>query len=128
MTNHDDRLRRGLKEEDRRLVADMPDHAGVFRLMAGSMRTSLRPFMILHFVLGTLVTGACVLSVIQVFRAGEIREQLLWSLAAIGSFVWVGFAKVFLWMQLERRAILTELRRTEVRLLDAMATRGAPVE
>ena len=122
MMTHDDRLRRGLDEADRRLVAEMPDHANIFRLMVGSMRTSLRPFIILHLVLGTLVTVGCVLSVVQVFRAGETREQLLWALAAIGSFVWVGFAKVFLWMQLERRAILSELRRTEVRLLDALAS------
>ena len=117
MKSFDDEIAQILTEDERRVVEEMPDYKNVFTLMSGSLRTKMRPFIILGIVFGTLVTAFCVYSIVAVFQAETTKGQILWSLAAIASFVWVGFSKVWFWMQLERQAVLIELKRAEVRIL-----------
>jgi len=123
----DDTLRSVLTEDDRRLLDEMPDYTNVFTLMAGSLRSRMRPFVILGVVLGTIVTAFCVYAIIRVFGAETTRGQILWSLAATGSFIWVGLSKVWMWLQLERQAVLMELKRTELRVLEAIERGGRGV-
>ena len=116
-------LRTALTDEERKVLDEMPDYTNIFTLMARSLRTGLRPFAILNIVLGTLVTAFCVFAFIQIFRVESTRVQLLWSLAAMGAFIWVGLAKVWFWLQLERQAVLLELKRAELRILSALEDR-----
>lgn len=117
MNKLDERLGAAISEEERRLIEEMPDYKNIFTLMAGSLRSKMRPFIILGIVLGTAVSVFCVYAIVQVFQAETTKLQILWSLAATASFIWVGLAKVWMWMQLERQAVLMELKRSELRIL-----------
>ena len=116
----DAELRRALSSHDQRLADEMPDYQSVFSLMAGSLRGGFRPYFLLGILMTTAVTVFCVVAIVQVFKAESTKHMLLWSLAAGGAFVWVGLAKVWMWMQFERRALLIELKRAELRVLAAL--------
>jgi len=120
MTTNDKKLSAALSAEEKRLIEEMPDYDNIFVLMSRSFRSAMRPFVILLFVMTTAVTIFCIYSIVQVFSADTTQHQILWSLAATGSFIWVGLAKVWYWMQLERQKLLMELKRAELRILDAM--------
>jgi hypothetical protein len=125
MKQHDSDLRSTLRDEERRILAELPEHGGILSLTGGAMKTKMRPFILLHIVLGTIAIAFCVFAVIQVFGAETTKAQILWALAALGSFTWVGLSKVYFWMQLERRAIVIEVKRAEIRILEALK-RDAP--
>lgn len=124
MNKLDDKIGEALSEDERRLIEQMPDYKNMFTLMAGSFRSKMRPFLILGLILGVLVTAFCVYSIVQVFQADTTKLQILWSLAATASFIWVGLAKVWMWMQLERQAVLMELKRSELRILSHLEQIG----
>lgn len=125
MKQHDSDLRSTLRDEERRILDEMPEHEGILSLTGGAMKTKMRPFILLHIVLGTIATAFCAFAVIQVLGADTTKAQILWALAALGSFTWVGLSKVYFWMQLERRAIVIEVKRAEIRILEALK-RDAP--
>jgi len=120
MNKHDSDLRSTLRDEERRILDEMPEHEGILSLTGGAMKTKMRPFILLHIVLGTIAITFCVFAVIQLFGAETTRTQILWALAALGSFTWVGLSKVYFWIQLERRAIVIQITRAELRILDAL--------
>ena len=112
MNKLDDKIGEALSEDERRLIEQMPDYKNMFTLMAGSFRSKMRPFLILGLILGVLVTAFCVYSIVQVFQADTTK------------FIWVGLAKVWMWMQLERQAVLMELKRSELRILSHLEQIG----
>lgn len=123
MTMSDNDLRETLLEDDRRIMDELGEHPGVFTLTGGALRSKMRPFIILHVIMGTLAIALCVFAVVRVAGAESTRQQVLWALVAAGAFIWVGLSKVYFWMQLERRAIVIEIKRAEIRILEALKRR-----
>ena len=124
MKQHDNDVQNTLRGEERRILDEMPEHSGIQSLTESAMKTKMRPFILLHIGLGTIAIAFCVFAVIQTAGAETTKSQTLWALAALGSFTWVGLSKVYFWMQLERRAIVIEVKRAEIRILDALNRRG----
>lgn len=125
MNTNDKKLSAALSADEKRLIEEMPDYDNIFVLMSRSFRSAMRPFVITLIIMTTAVTAFCVYSLVQVFNAETTQNQILWSVATLGSGIWVGLAKVWYWMQLERQKLLMELKRAELRILDALASRDA---
>ena len=123
MTTNEKKLSAALSAEEQRLIEEMPDYDNVFVLMRRSLRSAMRPFVIILIIMTTIVTAFCVYSLVQIFQAETTQHQILWSVATLGSGIWVGLAKVWYWMQLERQKLLMELKRAEIRILHTIESR-----
>ena len=125
MNNTDKKIWSALTVDEQRVIEEMPDYDNIFTLMSQSYRSGMRPFVILLVVLTTVVTAFCLFAIWKVFDAETTQHQILWSLAATGSFIWTGLAKVWFWMQLERQKLLLELKRAELRILAVIESKNS---
>ncbi|MEM9064191.1 MAG: DUF6768 family protein [Planctomycetota bacterium] len=125
MSHVDKKLSAALSDDEHRLLEEMPDYDNIFTLMSRSFKSAMRPFVILLFVMSLVAMAFFVFSVWKVFESDTTQSQILWSMAATGTYIWIGLAKVWYWMQMERQKLLMELKRAELRVLSAIEARNA---
>lgn len=124
MNGFEKNIASALSADEQQLIEDMPDYDSIFTLMSRSFRSSMRPFVVLLMVMTTLMTGFCAFSIWKVFDAETTQHQILWALASMQSFIWVGLAKVWYLLQIERQNLLMELKRAELRILTVIESKG----
>ncbi|QCX00550.1 hypothetical protein FGM00_10655 [Aggregatimonas sangjinii] len=55
-------------------------------------------------------------AVIQFFNATGTAELIKWAMAIFGSFMFMAFIKLYVWMQMNKNDILRELKRLELQV------------
>ena len=123
MTELDDKIRETLREqfgEDD--FADGAD-AAVFDLVIDTFRGRNRWLTYLGVTGGVVVMGVSVFAAMRFFRAGDTRSMILWATIFLASFFAVGIMKVWFWMQMDKNAMMRELKRIELRIA-RIAARG----
>lgn len=123
MNKLDDAIRQTLSAEDAAIL----DRVGSQPPLAQWLETYRGPFAALN-VLGTVfafvLMGVFVVCVWGFFEAEEVRDMLLWSTAATFAIVANGFLKLWFWLEIQKNAVIWEIKRLEFQVARLAAGRG----
>lgn len=61
--------------------------------------------------------GVSVFAAVRFFGVGTIEEKVLWSTVFLGALILSLALKVYFWLQMARNAVLREVKRVELRLM-----------
>ena len=72
---------------------------------------------------GALLTfaffGVAIWGIVEFFDADNVREQIAWGGLCLVAMMFVGFLKVYFWMEMHTNRILREVKRVELLLLQS---------
>jgi hypothetical protein len=126
MNELDRAIRQSLSAEDTELFdrfgADQALHRQVLATFAGRLR---------WFNAAGWVAGAVLFAVASVFAwrfvsAQELEDMLRWGAASALAFAGVALVKVWFWLELQKNAIVREVKRLEVQLASLAALLRRP--
>ena len=61
--------------------------------------------------------GFFIFCLVQFFEASEIKELIKWASGSVIFLLGVSMLKIFAWMQMDKNALLREIKRLEVQIL-----------
>lgn len=115
-TNLDELIRDTLRQDESDMLQRLEEPS--LRTMLGDVYSGrLRWLMILT---GFIIFGFFLLSVwagIHFFRATEVVDMIRWGALMFLFWMATAFIKIFHWMEMERFAIVREVKRVELRLV-----------
>jgi uncharacterized protein DUF6768 len=115
LENIDKLIKESLTQEEAAFYDEL-DEQNPFEMMEGLFHGRNRWFIILLNVVLLIFFGLFIYSLIQFLNAEATNDLILWSAASFGSFAIVGFLKLYAWMQMDKNAILRELKRLELQV------------
>ncbi len=111
-----DRLIKESLTQEEAAFYDELDEQNTFEMMEGLFHGRNRWMIILINVILLIFFGLFIYCLIQFLIAEATNDLILWAAASFASFAIVGYLKLFTWMQMDKNAILRELKRLELQV------------
>ncbi len=111
----DEMIRQALSEEEAKFYDDLGEQS-VPEMVGGLFKGKNRWFTILTFVIQPIMFGLAVYCAIKFFNTEDLRTMMIWGLGIIVSLLSSTMLKVFLWMQMDKNAIIREVKRLELQV------------
>ena len=115
LENIDKLIKESLTQEEAAFYDEL-DEQNPFEMMEGLFHGRNRWIIILINVVLLIFFGLFIYCLIQFLNAEAINDLILWAVSGFASFGIVGFLKLFTWMQMDKNAILRELKRLELQV------------
>ena len=116
MNNIDAKIRRALEATDADLADEFGGDQSMTEMVFGTFRGTQKWLTFLSIFWGLVFMAGSIFGIIQVFKAQETRELILWGLGFVFCFSAVAMMKVWFWMQMNRNSILREIKRVELQV------------
>ncbi len=116
MNNIDAKIRRALEATDADLADEFDGDQSMMEMVFDTFRGTQKWLTFLAIFWGLVFMAGSVVGIIQVFKAQETRELILWGLGFVFCFSAVAMMKVWFWMQMNRNSILREIKRVELQV------------
>lgn len=116
MSDLDDKILRALDDEDRDLLNEFGQEAGLFEIISDSFRGRFRHWVILVWSFSLLMTGAWIYCAVRFFSATTTDEKLMWVAGFLVSCLMVVTLKMWYWMEMNRTLIVKDIKRVELQL------------
>jgi len=126
MNDLDQAIRQSLSAEDAALLDRLgADHA-LHRQVLATFEGHLRWFNVAGWIAGVALFGvACVLAW-RFLQAEELAAMLRWGAASALAFAGLALIKVWFWLELQKNAIVREVKRLEVQVASLAAQLRRP--
>lgn len=115
MSNIDDKIRAALQAEGQD-ADDLLAEPGIRELIHDVFRGRLRWLNLVGWVIGVIAFGLSVLALVRFLQAEELRQMILWGMILLFCITAVGGMKIWFWMELQKNAILREIKRVELQV------------
>ncbi|MDA1370601.1 MAG: hypothetical protein O2971_07555 [Proteobacteria bacterium] len=117
MNSIDEKIRKALSDEDKRLIEEIDEQPGLFELMSMTYKGKQAWMTFYMYALGlvTFLAGLYFLSLY--FDATDIKSSLTWALAIIVCLFVIMLVKIISWQQMLKMEILREIKRLEMRVM-----------
>jgi Family of unknown function (DUF6768) len=115
MKDIDQLIKDTLTQEEAKFYNEL-DEQNIFQMIGGLYHGKLKWIMVwMNFVM-VIIFGLFVYCAIQFFNTDVTNELIKW--AVFGSFcmIAVGMLKLFSWMQIDKNAVLREIKRLELQV------------
>lgn len=116
MKELDKKIAEALRTEDAELFADMDEEPGVIEMLVETFRGKRRWLNLLGAVWTLIFLGLGVAAAVAFFRADATRELVLWASTCILCVSAVAMLKVWYWMEMQRIAVVREIKRVELQI------------
>ncbi len=116
MTNIDAKIRRALEATDTDLADEFANEQSMLEMVFDTFRGTQKWLTFLAIFWGFVFMAGSVVGIIQLFKAQETREHILWGLGVMFCFSAVSMMKIWFWMQMNRNSILREIKRVELQV------------
>ena len=113
--NIDELLKQALTEEDIEVLNRIEDQ-GIFDLLASNFKGKLKWIAMFSVVIMVVIFGLSVYCFIQFYNATDLREMMLWGAGMGIGMMAVGLLKTWHWMQMDKNALLREIKRLELQI------------
>lgn len=121
MNDLDQAIRQSLSAEDAALLDRLGADQALHRQVLATFEGRLRWFNVAGWIAGVaLFAVACVLAW-RFVRAEELRDMLRWGAASALAFAGIALIKVWFWLELQKNAIVREVKRLEVQVASVAA-------
>ena len=114
--NIDDLIKQALSEEESEVLERLSEEQSIFEQLLSNFQGKMKwmsmyiAFMILVFFLLSIYC------LIEFLNADDIRLMILWGAGMGASFLTVGMLKMWQWMQMDKNALLREIKRLELHI------------
>jgi len=116
MNNIDAKIRRALEATDTDLADEFDGDQSMTEMVFDVFRGTQKWLTFLAIFWGLVFMAASVYGIIQLFKAQETREYILWGLGVMFCFSAISLMKIWFWMQMNRNSILREIKRVELQV------------
>ena len=115
MEDIDKLIKETLTQEESKFYDDL-DEQGIFQMLIGLFKGKNKWIMVMMNFMTLVFFGLFIYCLVQFFEVEETKELLKWGLGSIIFLFGVSFLKVFAWMQMDKNALLRELKRLELQV------------
>ncbi len=116
MNNIDAKIRRALEATDTDLADEFDGDQSMTEMVLDVFRGTQKWLTFLAIFGGLVFMAGSVFGIIQLFKAQEPHEHILWGLGVMFCFGAVAMMKIWFWMQMNRNSILREIKRVELQV------------
>ena len=116
MNNIDAKIRRALEATDTDLADEFDGDQSMMEMVFDVFRGTQKWLTFLAIFWGLAFMAGSVFGIIQLFKAQETHEHILWGLGVMFCFSAVAMMKIWFWMQMNRNSILREIKRVELQV------------
>ena len=96
---------------------DSLEEQNVFEMIFGLFKGKNAWFLVVSNIMTLVFFGLFVYCCVQFFNVEPIEEILKWGFASLVALLGVSMLKIFAWMQMDKNAILREMKRLELQIM-----------
>lgn len=108
-------IKETLTQEEAKFYDELEEQ-NVLEMVIGLFRGKNKWILIMMNVVTVIFFGLFIYCLVQFFDAIETKELLKWGIGSIAFLLGVSMLKVFAWMQMDKNAILREMKRLELQV------------
>lgn len=108
----DELIKNALTKEEA-IFYDQLEEQSLLDMAMGVYHGKLKWFAVLTAVIMIIVFGLAVYCLVQFLQSEDTKEMILWASGMFGAMMTASMLKLFHWMQMDKNAILRELKRVE---------------
>ena len=126
MTDLDQAIRESLSSEDAKLFDRLGADQALHRQVLATFEGQLRWFNTAGWIAGLVLFGVASVSAWRFVQAQELGDMLRWGAASALAFAGIALIKVWFWLELQKNAIVREVKRLEVQVASLAAQLRRP--
>lgn len=111
----DELIKETLTQEEVKFYNELEEQ-NVFEMVGGLFQGKNKWIMILMNLMTLIFFGLFVYCTVQFFNVTETNELIKWGIGGLIFLFGVSMLKIFAWMQMDKNAILRELKRLELQV------------
>ncbi|WP_353778407.1 DUF6768 family protein [Winogradskyella sp. 3972H.M.0a.05] len=115
MEDIDKLIKETLTEEETKFYDEL-DEQNMFQMLEGLFQGKLKWLIIMINVVMVFMFAFFVYCAIQFFNTEDVKELIKWSVLGFFCLTSIGMLKLFAWMQMDKNAILREIKRIEIQV------------
>ncbi|MDO5971832.1 hypothetical protein Q4Q35_18675 [Flavivirga aquimarina] len=115
MEDIDKLIKETLTEEEAKFY-DKLDEQNVFQMVGGLFQGRNKWIMYLMNIMTLILFSFFVYCTVQFFNTDITNEMIKWGLGSVVFLLGVSMLKVFAWMQMDKNAIIREIKRLELQV------------
>ena len=116
MNDLDQAIRESLSSEDTELFDRLGADQALHRQVLATFEGQLRWFNTAGWIAGLVLFGVASVSAWRFVQAEELGDMLRWGGASALAFAGLGLVKVWFWLELQKNAVVRELKRLELQV------------
>jgi hypothetical protein len=111
----DDLIKETLTQEEAKFY-DGLEEQGVFQMVWGLFKGKNKWIMLLMNIVTLVFFTLFIYCIVQFFNTEITKELIKWSVGALVFLLGVSMLKLFAWMQMDKNALLREIKRLELQV------------
>ena len=108
-------IKETLTEQEAKFYDEL-DEQNVLEMIFGLFRGKNKWLLIMMNLVTVIFFGLFIYCLVQFFNVEATKDLLKWGLGSIVFLIGVSMLKVFAWMQMDKNAIMRELKRLELQV------------
>ena len=97
-------------------IYDNLEEQNIFQMVIGIFKGKNKWVMLLMNIMTLVFFGLFIYCVVQFFEVETTKEQLKWWFGSVVFILGVSMLKVFAWIQMDKNALLREMKRLELQI------------
>jgi hypothetical protein len=126
MTDLDKAIRESLSAEDAELFDRLGGDQALHRQVLATFEGGLRWFNVAGWIAGFVLFVVASVLAWQFVQAEDLGDMLRWGAASALAFAGLALIKVWFWLELQKNAIVREVKRLEVQVASLVAQLRRP--
>ena len=116
MNELDKKIKEAIRQEDAELFEDLGGEPSVFEMIIDTFRGKHWWLSVLTFSWTMVFFVLAILSAVRFFKTDDSRDMMMWALAFIFCMMAVSMMKMWFWMELNKNAVMREIKRLELQI------------
>lgn len=125
MNEFDKKIAEALRKDDADLFGEIDTDPGIFEMLFETFRGKHRWLNLLGAVWTLIFLLLGIAAAVAFFRADATRELVMWASAFILCLSAVALLKVWYWLEMQRVAVMREIKRVELQIARLAARIGS---
>ncbi|MFD1162417.1 DUF6768 family protein [Hwangdonia seohaensis] len=115
MEDIDKLIKETLTQEEAKFYDDL-DEQNTWQMVGGLFKGKNKWLLVMMNIMTLVFFGLFIYCLVQFFNTETTKDLLKWGLGSIIFLLGVSMLKVFAWMQMDKNAILREMKRLELQV------------
>lgn len=115
MEDIDKLIKETLSQEEAKFYDELEEQ-NVLSMIFGLFKGKNKWLLVLMNIMTVVFFGLFIYCVVQFFETESIKDLLKWGIGSIIFMLGVSMLKIFAWLQMDKNAILRELKRLELQV------------
>jgi hypothetical protein len=115
MEDIDKLIKETLTEEEAKFYDELEEQ-NAFQMILGIFSGKMKWLIVLMNIMTLVFFGLFIYCVIQFFNTEVVKDLIKWGIGAVAFLMGVSMMKLFAWMQMDKNALLREMKRLELQI------------